>query len=66
MTDASRPDASMPAADGLLLDVGVVFFKSAWEIADEYEARRGLPAGTVVGRSPRPGWGPPLAALPGR
>jgi len=52
MTDAFMPDASMPDADGLLLDVGVVFFKSAWEIADEYEARRGLPAGTVVGRGP--------------
>lgn len=37
---------------GLLLDVGVVFFKSAWEIADQYEQVRGLPAGTVVGRGP--------------
>lgn len=37
---------------GLLLDVGVVFFKSAWEIADDYERLRGLPAGTVVGRGP--------------
>ena len=42
----------MAEADGLLLDVGVVFFKSAWEIADEYEQIRGLPAGTVVGRGP--------------
>ena len=42
----------MPEADGLLLDVGVVFFKSAWEIADDYERLRGLPAGTVVGRGP--------------
>ena len=39
-------------AKGLLLDVGVVFFKSAWEIADDYEIARGLPAGTVVGRGP--------------
>ena len=39
-------------ARGLLLDVGVVFFKSAWEIADDYERLRGLPAGTVVGRGP--------------
>lgn len=39
-------------ARGLLLDVGVVFFKSAWEIADDYEQLRGLPAGTVVGRGP--------------
>jgi putative hydrolase of the HAD superfamily len=30
----------------------VVFFKSAWEIADDYERLRGLPAGTVVGRGP--------------
>ena len=37
---------------GLLLDVGVVFFKSAWEIADDYERLRGLPPGTVVGRGP--------------
>lgn len=39
-------------ARGLLLDVGVVFFKSAWEIADDYERVRGLPPGTVVGRGP--------------
>jgi putative hydrolase of the HAD superfamily len=39
-------------AEGLLLDVGVVFFKSAWEIADEYEQIRGLAPGTVQGRGP--------------
>ena len=39
-------------ARGLLLDVGVVFFKSAWEIADDYERLRGLPSGTVLGRGP--------------
>ena len=39
-------------AQGLLLDVGVVFFKSAWEVADQYEQLRGLPPGTVVGRGP--------------
>jgi FMN phosphatase YigB (HAD superfamily) len=39
-------------ARGLLLDVGVVLFKSAWEIADDYERLRGLPPGTVVGRGP--------------
>jgi len=44
-------NSSMPAK-GLLLDVGVVFFKSAWEIADDYEIARGLPSGTVVGRGP--------------
>ena len=37
---------------GLLLDVGVVLFKSAWEIADRYEQIRGLPPGTVHGRGP--------------
>lgn len=42
----------MRDADGLLLDVGVVLFKSAWEIADDYERVRGLPPGTVVGRGP--------------
>jgi len=42
----------MSRARGLLLDVGVVFFKSAWEIADDYERLRGLPAGTVEGRGP--------------
>jgi FMN phosphatase YigB (HAD superfamily) len=41
-----------PQPNGLLLDVGVVFFKSAWEIADQYEYVRGLPPGTVVGRGP--------------
>ena len=39
----------MTHAQALLLDVGVVLFKSAWEIADDYERLRGLPAGTVVG-----------------
>ena len=42
----------MNYARALLLDVGVVFFKSAWEVADDYERLRGLPAGTVVGRGP--------------
>ena len=42
----------MAPAQALLLDVGVVLFKSAWEIADDYERLRGLPAGTVVGRGP--------------
>lgn len=42
-------------ARGLLLDVGVVFFKSAWELADDYERLRGLPPGTVEGRGPLSG-----------
>ena len=37
---------------GLLLDVGVVMLRSAWELADEYEALMGLPPGTVPGRGP--------------
>jgi len=45
----------MSAARGLLLDVGVVFFKSAWEVADDYERLRGLPVGTVQGRGPLEG-----------
>mgnify|MGYP006892577733 FL=1 len=45
-----------PQPKGLLLDVGVVFFKSAWEIADQYEYVRGLPPGTVVGRGPPRPW----------
>lgn len=42
----------MSAARGLLLDVGVVFFKSAWEVADDYERIHALPRGTIVGRGP--------------
>ncbi len=42
----------MTAAQGLLLDVGVVFFKSAWEMADDYERLHDLPHGTIVGRGP--------------
>ncbi len=48
----------MGHARGLLLDVGVVFFKSVWEIADDYERLRGLPAGTVQGRGPLEGEDP--------
>ena len=39
-------------AQGLLLDVGVVFFKSAWEMADDYERLNRLAPGTIVGRGP--------------
>ncbi|MEZ5118107.1 MAG: HAD-IA family hydrolase [Candidatus Nanopelagicales bacterium] len=46
--------------EGLLLDIGVVLFKSAWEIADDYERLRGLPAGTVQGRGPLDPGGDPL------
>ena len=51
-------DTSATHAQALLLDVGVVLFKSAWEIADDYERLRGLPAGTVVGRGPLEWTGP--------
>ena len=50
----------MAAARGLLLDVGVVFFKSVWEIADDYERLRGLPVGTVEGRGALEPGGDPL------
>jgi len=50
----------MTHARGLLLDVGVVFFKSAWEIADDYERLRGLPPGTAEGRGPLDPAGDPL------
>ncbi len=50
----------MSHCTGLLLDVGVVFFKSAWEIADDYERLRGLPVGTVQGRGPLDAAGDPL------
>lgn len=42
----------MTTAQALLLDVGVVLFKSAWECADAFEDARGLPRGTIVGRGP--------------
>jgi FMN phosphatase YigB (HAD superfamily) len=42
----------MSHARGLLLDVGVVFFKSAWEMVDDFERLCGLPAGTIQGRGP--------------
>lgn len=37
---------------GLLLDIGVVLLKSAWEIADEFERLNDLPSRTVPGRGP--------------
>lgn len=44
----------------LLLDVGVVLLKSAWEIADEFERLNGLPARTIPGRGPFDEDGDPL------
>lgn len=49
----------MTSQRALLLDVGVVLFKSAWEIADEFEQLNGLAPGTVPGRGPfQPGGDP--------
>jgi putative hydrolase of the HAD superfamily len=44
---------------GLLLDIGVVLLKSAWEIADEYERRNDLPPRTIPGRGPFDGGSDP-------
>jgi putative hydrolase of the HAD superfamily len=48
------------AARALLLDIGVVFLKSAWEVADEFEDRYGLPRRTVPGRGPFDPGGDPM------
>jgi putative hydrolase of the HAD superfamily len=40
------------AQRGILLDVGVVMVKSAWEIADEYEEANGLKPHSIPGRGP--------------
>jgi putative hydrolase of the HAD superfamily len=48
------------AARALLLDVGVVLLKSAWEIADEFERLNGLPPRTIPGRGPFDAGGDPL------
>ncbi len=45
---------------GLLLDVGVVLLKSAWEIADEFERLNELAPRTVPGRGPFDAGGDPL------
>ncbi|MEZ5097750.1 MAG: HAD-IA family hydrolase [Nocardioides sp.] len=45
---------------GLLLDVGVVLLKSAWEIADEFERSTGIPERTIPGRGPFDEGGDPL------
>lgn len=45
---------------GLLLDVGVVLLKSAWEIADEFERAVGIPERTIPGRGPFDEGGDPL------
>jgi putative hydrolase of the HAD superfamily len=47
-------------ARGLLLDVGVVLLKSAWELADDFETAQGLPARTIPGRGPFDPGGDPL------
>lgn len=44
----------------LLLDVGVVLLKSAWELADEFEQLNGLAPRTIPGRGPFDPGGDPL------
>ncbi|MGL5810941.1 MAG: HAD-IA family hydrolase [Nocardioides sp.] len=49
------PGASLPGVPSdraLLLDIGVVLLKSAWELADDFERLNGLPARTIPGRGP--------------
>ncbi|HEC09930.1 MAG TPA: HAD family hydrolase [Acidimicrobiales bacterium] len=50
---SSRPRA-------LLLDVGVVLFRSAWEMIEEFEQWAGVPAGTIPWRGPLEPEGDPL------
>ncbi len=45
---------------GLLLDVGVVLFRSAWEMIEEFEVWAGVPAGTIPWRGPLDPVGDPL------
>jgi HAD superfamily hydrolase (TIGR01509 family) len=51
---------SIEPTRALLLDVGVVLLKSAWEIADEFEQLNGLAARTIPGRGPFDVGGDPL------
>jgi putative hydrolase of the HAD superfamily len=44
--------AAMKIQRGILLDVGVVMVKSAWEIVDDYERLNGLGPHTIPGRGP--------------
>ncbi len=57
MTDVSPGPSPQQA---LLLDVGVVLLKSAWEIADEFERINGLAPRTIPGRGPFDEGGDPL------
>lgn len=57
MTDVNPQS---PPTQGLLLDVGVVLLKSAWEIADEFERINGLAPRTIPGRGPFDVGGDPL------
>ncbi|HQR28151.1 MAG TPA: HAD-IA family hydrolase [Nocardioides sp.] len=52
--------AGVQRRQGLLLDVGVVLLKSAWEIADEFERLHGLAPRTIPGRGPFDPGGDPL------
>lgn len=57
MTDVNPGPSPQQA---LLLDVGVVLLKSAWEIADEFERINGLAPRTIPGRGPFDEGGDPL------
>lgn len=46
------PTGYSPRVTALLLDVGVVLLKSAWEIADDFERLTGIPPRTIPGRGP--------------
>lgn len=67
MPTSTGPDSAGPDSDGpdlsgsaLLLDVGVVLLKSAWEIADTFEQLCGLEPRTIPGRGPFDEGGDPL------
>lgn len=49
-----------PQPAALLLDIGVVLLKSAWEIADRFEELCGLEPRTIPGRGPFDEGGDPL------
>lgn len=59
---AAQSAPSSPSGPALLLDVGVVLLKSAWEIADRFEELCGLAPRTIPGRGPFDEGGDPLWA----
>jgi len=55
-----KTDPGGTVAKGLLLDVGVVLFRSAWELLGEFEAWLGLEPGTLPWRGALDPAGDPL------